>query len=163
MLPVRFDRLRPGNFVDDIEQQWHKLVDSFFAPPHVNDLKNRLKTNSGYPRVDVFTTADRYVVQASVCGVSPDDVQVEIFEEGGGRYLRISGQMAEEHAHRDEECAFRMKELRKGSFVRVLPLPDEVEGDPDASIKDGIVTLTWKLPRALARSPDVRRIPLKKD
>lgn len=158
-----FYNRRLTNFVDDVEQQWHKLVDNFFNPSNVCDLKNKLKTNSGYPRLDVFTTSDHYVVQASVPGVNPDDVTVEVYTENEVRYVRISGHMAQEYTSEDEDATFRVKELKRGSFVRVHSLPTDVEGDPEAKVKDGIVTLKWKLPKSIEKSKEVKRITLKKE
>lgn len=162
MLPTLYNNNRINSFVDNIEQQWHKLVDNFFAAPHVSDLKNKLKMNSGYPRLDVFTTDKEYCIQASVPGVNPENLAVETFTEDDVRYLRLSGQMSEEVSYKDENCIFRTRELRRGSFARTIALPEDLEGDPDARIKDGIVTLTWQI-KPPKSPPDVKQIQLKKE
>lgn len=151
-----------NSFVDDVEQHWQKIVENFFQPNSIGDLKNKVK-NSGYPRMDVYTQDDKYIVQATVPGVHPDDVAVETYEENGCRYLRISGQMSEEYRIHGDDAAFTHKELHRRGFVRYIALPDTIKGDPEAKIRDGIVTLSWKTTKTVPRSPDIKRIELKRE
>lgn len=168
MLPVPYNRnltngmfSRFPSFMNDMEDHWNKLVDSFFNPASVGDLKNKIK-NGGYPKLDTFETADQYIIQASVPGVDPDDLNVEMYEEGDTRYVAISGQMAEEYRYKDEDAKWCRKELRRSSFRRVESLPEYVQGDPEAKIKDGIVTLSWPTVKQVKGSADVKKITLKK-
>lgn len=165
MLPVlktnRFNSM--SNFIDDVEKHWNKVVDSFFAPSSIGDLKNKLKNNTGYPRIDAFTTKDSYCIQASVPGVKTDDLKLEMFIEDGTNYIRLSGQMSEEYSYKDDDTSWQMKELCRRAFTRTIALPDYLVGEPDANIKDGIVSLVWKLPKEVAQpTQKIKVIPIKK-
>jgi hypothetical protein len=42
------------------------------------------------------------------------------------------------------------------------PLPENIEGEPVAELKDGILTLTFKLQLPEEKRPEVKRIPIQK-
>lgn len=161
MLPTLYKDFRVSSFIDEFEREWFKTVDNFFQPSHVSELRNRLKNNSNYPKWDVYSTDDSYRIQASVPGVNPEDLKVEIFTDDTTRYVRLSGQMSEEHQERG--ATWQVKELKRGAFSRVDPLPDGLDGDPEARIKDGIVTLCWAKPKEVAKRQDTKVIQLKRE
>jgi len=43
--------------------------------------------------------------------------------------------------------------LKRSSFERRVLLPDFVTGDPEATIKDGILRLVWKVPELVQPKP----------
>ena len=148
-------------------QHWQSLMDNFFKPNSMNELKTRF-SNSSFPRVDIYTQKDTYNIEATVPGVNPDDLLVEVFEEPeevrsksnlpNSKFVRITGQMSEGK----EDANFHYKELRRSKFIRTLRLPDDVVGDPDAEIKDGILRLTWKTAAPVEIVPETKVITLKK-
>lgn len=151
-------RTNLNSIVGDFESHWNNILNKFFHPDSLGDLKNRLK-NSGYPKVDTFSAGDKYLIQATVPGVKPEDLTVEIFEDGGNRFVRMTGQMSEEY--KVDEADWEHRELHRRSFSRVVPLPSYIEGDPDAKIKDGIVSLVWQDERE--KPKPVKKIELKKE
>ena len=60
------------------------------------------------------------------------------------------------------ENQYHIRELSYGSFKRQLRLPENIEGDPVAELKDGILTLTFKLQLPEEKKPEVRHIPIQK-
>lgn len=149
--------------MDDVERHWHKVVDNFFRPESLSELKNKVKNNSGYPKIDVFTNGNSYTIQASVPGVKPDDLTVEAFDEDGVNYVRLSGHMSEEYTFKDEETNWQTKELCRRAFTRTVALPGNLEGEPEAKIKDGIVTLKWKVKSEQPAIPTTKVITLKQE
>lgn len=156
------NRFTLSNFVDDFEKHMYNIADSFFTCSSISDLKNKMKSNTGYPKLDVFVNKDNYVIQASVPGVKPEDLTIEIQEENGIRYAKISGKMSEEYSFKDDDTNWQTKELCRRAFQRVVAIPENITGDPDAMIKDGIMSLTWGLPKELKQVSSTKVIELKK-
>jgi len=101
--------------------------------------------------LDVTTTKDALVVQASLPGVQPD--QVEITVENGT--LTITGQTAEERL--DDGASHLVREIRRGSFSRSVTLPNGLEPDKaEATFENGVLRL--RLPKAEQVKPRQIRI-----
>ncbi|MCA9372762.1 Hsp20/alpha crystallin family protein [Candidatus Woesebacteria bacterium] len=115
--------------------------------PSVWDDDDLLSMTSGNNNLDVYETDDEVVVQANVAGVPADQVEV-LFEKG---VLRIKAQKAEEAA--DKQRQHYSKSSWNYSYRVTVPgvsmLDHNVE--PDAVIKDGVVTI--KLKKAEASKP----------
>ena len=88
-------------------------------------------------RVDEYQENGTLVVKAELPGIDPEkDVEVTVVDN----VLHIEAERREEE--RTEEKGYVRKELRYGSFVRNLPLPQGVaESDIKASYKDGILEI----------------------
>ena len=94
--------------------------------------------------VDVFHDGDNIVVQASIPGVAPEDIQVTI-EEG---VLGIKVERKAENEERDGN--YLRRERRSGRFQRALRLPDTVDVDKAETRYDqGVLTVT--LPKIEAK------------
>jgi HSP20 family molecular chaperone IbpA len=74
--------------------------------------------------------------------------------------LEISG-TSKSNGERSEN-QFHIRELSDGSFKRQLRLPENLEGEPVAELKDGILTLTFKLQLPEEKQPESRKIPIQK-
>lgn len=159
LVPIRNNLF--NSFVDDVENHWNKLIDNFFSPNSINDLRKQTQKTGNYPRWDVFTHNGNYVIQAAIPGMTSKDIVVETFDKDDVTYVRVSGQMSEEYRYKNEDCSWSSKELHRRSFYRVEPLPNDLRGDPEAKIKDGMLTLSWKLPQLIPKQTDVKRIEVK--
>ena len=93
-------------------------------------------------RVDEFREEGTLVVRAELPGFDPEkDVDVTVCDG----MLCIEAEREEEE--KSEEKGFMRHELRRGSFSRMLPLPDGVsEADIKASYKDGILEIRVPVP-----------------
>ena len=87
--------------------------------------------------LDVIENEDAYIVQASVPGVNPDDIEITMEKN----VLTISGESrADENIHGEE---YRLRERRFGSFSRSIHFPVEVNSDSiKADYEHGVLSLT---------------------
>jgi HSP20 family molecular chaperone IbpA len=107
-------------------------------------------------------------VEVAVPGVEPDDLKIEILVESDSclgiethqRVLRISGRMSHDYQY-SNNIDYLFRELTRAKFQRIVRLPDEAKGEPEAVIKNGMLTLTWTLEKPL--EAEVKLIPIKKE
>jgi HSP20 family protein len=94
----------------------------------------------GAPAMEVSQTDSQYVVRAELPGLKPDDVQIEVTEDG----LTLSGERTFE---RDlNKGGTHRTEIRYGRFYRVIPLPDGANVDKaKAKFEDGVLEVTFPL------------------
>jgi HSP20 family protein len=108
------------------------------------------RTPGWLPPVDVYETADQYVITAEVPGLSRD--QIEIHAREGRLVLR--GVRTSHHASCEQ---YHRVERGYGPFSRTFSLPDTVTPERiEADLRDGILTIS--LPKNAANAP--RRIPV---
>jgi HSP20 family protein len=138
LLHSDFPALREDLFFP-IEQHFNQIFNEFFGKNSLNSVVSK----SGYPKMDVGVEGSQFVVRAALPGLEEKDVQVELTPE---RVLRIAGQMSEEFQS-PEGSRYWAKELRRSQFLREVALPKDLEGDPVATMKAGILTLSWDLPK----------------
>jgi HSP20 family protein len=84
--------------------------------------------------VDVYEDGKDIVAEMNVPGLKGEDIDVEVEDS----YLRISGRR--EEVQEKKEKNHYAKEIRRGSFERVVQLPDAVEQElVSAEYKDGVL------------------------
>lgn len=88
------------------------------------------------PPVDLYETADRYVLVAEVPGLARDDLDIQL-QDG---VLTLSGVRREQ----SQTCEqYHRVERGHGSFVRRFQLQGPVDGDRiTADLRDGVLTVT---------------------
>lgn len=142
---------------------FEQVFDKFFNDLYSDLSPNSLKAKSGFPRWDIYQSDDEWVVEVAATGCEPDDVTVEILPTENSNYhrmLKISGRVAENFQLSDN-VTYSVRELRRSSFERFVYLPNDVAGDPRATMKNGILKLAWDLPLA-KRKPEAKKIEIKK-
>ncbi|MCA9770384.1 Hsp20/alpha crystallin family protein [Candidatus Dependentiae bacterium] len=83
---------------------------------------------------DVSEDDDNVIVIMHTAGIDPDHVDIKVKEH----HLYISGTRKHEEETKDQE--FYRKEIRRGSFERIIPLPCTVDGSQaHAQMKDGVL------------------------
>ena len=86
-------------------------------------LVNR-SANPGYDMaVDVYEDGNDLVAEMNLPGLKVDEIDVEVEDN----YLRIAGRR--EEVQEKKEKSHYAKEIRRGSFERVVALPDLVDQD----------------------------------
>ena len=102
------------------------------------------------PPVDLYETADAYVLTAEIPGVEREDLDIQT---GEGR-ITISGLRQE----RPLACEqFHRLERGHGSFQRSFQLPLPIDhAAVTADLKDGVLTI--RIPKV--QGPSTRRIPI---
>lgn len=109
----------------------------------VEDLVEQPADDSaeGQLAVDVYQTKDDIVIQSTIAGVKPEDLDISIAND----MVTVKG-----HRQKMEEVKaddYFYQECYWGSFSRALALPVEIDVDKArADLKDGVLTLT--LPKA---------------
>ncbi len=102
--------------------------------------------------VDVYSTADELVIQASVPGVDPEAVEITI----EGDTLTIQGDLGRPL----EDVDYHIQERRFGPFARTLTLNLPVQADKaEAVFEKGVLTLT--IPKAEEVRPKVIKVQSK--
>ena len=86
---------------------------------------------------DVYETDKEVIVEMNVPGFKKEDIKIS-FQEG---YLKVEGRTEEEKEEKEKN--YWRKEIRKGSFVRTIPLPREVDvKKAKANLKDGVLKVS---------------------
>jgi len=107
------------------------------------------------PAVDLTETAEAYLLEASLPGWKPEQVDVSI--ENG--VLSLKGDVAEPGAPADGVTE-HVREIRRSSFLRRFTLPTEVDAEKaTASFENGMLTLC--IPKAEVVKPKQIRIEVK--
>ena len=90
--------------------------------------------------LDVVEEQGHIVVRASLPGVDPENIQVNI--EDGMLTIRAETKTETEHEH--EEKGYLVRERRVGSFRRSFHLPDSADqANAAAKYENGVLTLTF--------------------
>jgi len=90
----------------------------------------------GQLTVDVYQTPTEIVVESTIAGVSPDDIDVNVTRDA----VTIRGKRHREKKIRDEDYFYQ--ECYWGRFSRSVILPQEVDAEAaHASFKNGILTV----------------------
>jgi hypothetical protein len=75
-------------------------------------------------------------------------------------FVKVSGKMADDYVEKDGE--WQVRELKRGSFERVFQLPEDVNGEPKAVLKDGLLTLIWHI-KQKEEIPKIKNIEIKEE
>jgi HSP20 family protein len=137
-VPVRtVDPVDPFSAIDRMFEFW-PLV----RPLRFPTLVTRPWIADEFIPVDQYQEDGVLVVKAELPGIDPDkDVDLTVTDGT----IRISAERREEE-HK-EGTDYVRREMRYGSFTRVLPLPEGVsESDIKASYKDGILEVRVPTP-----------------
>lgn len=103
--------------------------------------RSSLVKMSGDLAVDIYEKGGSIVAEMNIPGINPEDIDVSIEDN----YLRISGSHKEEKE--DTIKHYYSKEIRRGSFERIVALPASVKRDGvDAEYHNGRLHIT--MPKA---------------
>jgi len=104
------------------------------------ELENISDEGEGQLTVDVYQTPEDIVVESTVAGVKPEDIDVDVTSES----VTIRGERHREN--KIEEGNYFYRECFWGKFSRSVILPQEI--DPDkahSSLKNGVLVI--RLPK----------------
>ena len=128
-------RWEPAREMMSLRDAMDRLFDDAFTRPL------SLKDAWSVPAIDMYQTDDEIVVKASLPGIKPDEVQINVT----GEVLTLKGEI--KHEEDKKEKAWHIHEQRYGSFERSVALPTDVVADKaKAEFENGILTIT--LPKA---------------
>ncbi|HYY54531.1 MAG TPA: Hsp20/alpha crystallin family protein [Candidatus Dormibacteraeota bacterium] len=137
---TRFDPFR--DFVSLREAMDRLLEDSVIRPA---TLITNGQQGTSFP-VDLYETADGYVLKATLPGVAPDALDINATTDG----VSIKAEVKPDAGVREE--SWLLRERRYGTFQRHFGLPMEIDPNKvEASFDNGVLTLT--LPKAETVKP----------
>ncbi len=100
--------------------------------------------------VDLYESDNNLIANMSVAGIEPEDIDVTVEDN----YLRIIGTRNETNEIKDRN--YYSKQISRGSFEKVVPLPIEIEKDSiQAEIDNGILTITMSKKEEIAEKKKV--------
>jgi HSP20 family protein len=101
--------------------------------------------------LDVRTTSDALLVEASLPGIKPEDVDITV--ENGTLTIRAE----DSSQHEDEQGGWVVREISRGSLMRTVTLPTGLEADKaEATFDNGVLRL--RFPKAEQVKPRQIRI-----
>ena len=129
---IRWDPMRE---MSEVRNMMDRAFDDFFSRSPVS------YDGMGSIEVNMLQTDNDIVVEASIPGVKPEDINISVT----GDTLTLRGEMKEDEEYK--EANYHIKEMRHGSFSRTMPLPVKVNSDKaKAEFENGVLKLT--LPKA---------------
>lgn len=85
---------------------------------------------------DVYEKNGNVIIEMNTAGMDPEDINITVEDD----FVRISGTREEEEVK--EERDYFVKEIRRGSFERIIDLPTEVSPEETkAEFKNGILII----------------------
>ena len=101
--------------------------------PFLDTFEN-LENTDFLPAIDVYEDHDQVIVEASLAGISPEDVNISVKDD----IFNLEG-TRRETSEIDEKNYYR-KEVRTGSFHRSVILPASVQADKaEANFENGLL------------------------
>ncbi len=125
---------------EEEENSKHLKIESEDKEPakEISEIKG--DEDEGELTVDIYDRGDEIVIQSTVAGVKPEDLDVSITSES----VTIRGKR--EQSEEIKEKNYYYKELFWGTFSRSVILPEEIdEESAEASLKHGLLTV--RLPK----------------
>lgn len=158
-LPTR--RFRTPSFLSNLHDQFFAPLEQQFEEMWreavgETGLLDGIQSAAGYPKLNCFIDGDFFIVEATVPGAEQKDVQVEV--DNGILTITVENQNQTE---KKDDRTFFFREIRKSKSVRQVRLPDYLVGEPDALIKNGILTIKWKHERKQEEPPKTKKIEVK--
>lgn len=124
--------------------EFDRMFEDFFPMIRANRSQfSQANTSDGFMgfdmAVDVYEQDDKVIAEMNLPGIDPEQVDVEV--ENG--VLRISGQRSADVTNEDKEGNYFRREIRRGSFSRVVSLPETANTEKSsAHYKDGVLKIT---------------------
>lgn len=133
-----------------------QAMDRLFEDSFVRAPRGADGSGSAIPAIDIVETADKIGIKATLPGVKPEDVDINITPEG----LVIKGEVKSETE--TKEANYVRRECHYGSFSRSIPLPAGLKIDKaEANMENGILTLD--IPKAEEVKPRSIKIKAKSE
>ncbi|MBI5303517.1 MAG: Hsp20/alpha crystallin family protein [Chloroflexi bacterium] len=144
---IRWEPFRPVTTLRD-------AMDHLFEDSFLNARGWMAPTFATEFAMDLYETKDHVVVQATLPGVKPDDVEITI----AGNTLTIRGETQQETEIK--QATYHRRERRVGSFTRCVMLPAGLESaKAEAEFENGVLTL--RVPKSEEIKPKTVKVKTK--
>lgn len=106
------------------------------------------------PAMDIYETDKEVIAEINVPGIDPEKINISV-EKG---VLTVSGSVEEKKE--EKKKGYWRKEIRKGSFERMVRLPAAVKEDKiDATYENGVLKIV--MPKTEEKKAEVKKIKVK--
>lgn len=134
------------------------LLEKFFRRPPVPIDLQQTPEKWLEPDIEIIETAKDVIVSAELPGMNPDDIEVNISQDG---YLTISGEKQHHIAESDEQTGTYFSEFSYGTMQRTVPLPADLKyDDVSACFENGVLSV--KIPKTEDAARKVKKVPVQK-
>lgn len=120
-----------------------KVKEKKIKPADENEVESSdsiFEEGEGQLTIDVYQNHDEIVIESTIAGVKPEDLDVAITSEA----VTIRGKREKQETVKDEDYFYQ--ECYWGKFSRSIILPQEIDADKAAaSLKNGILII--RLPK----------------
>lgn len=132
-----------------LKRRFSEEMDRIFGDTYANfGLTGPMQTGRGgqqsgewMPAIDLFERGNNLIVRADLPGINPDDVKVELEDDG----LVIHGETKFEREEENEGVYH--SERRYGRFYRFIPLPENIDVDQiSANYRNGVLEISLPKP-----------------
>ncbi len=125
----------------EVEIELTKAGSSILSKEKIDaEINDFVEEVEGQLTVDVYQTPTEIVIQSTVAGVDPENLDISITNES----VTVRGKR--ERLERVKEEDYFFQECYWGRFARSIILPQEVDGEKAvATIKNGVLTI--RLPK----------------
>ena len=127
-------------FFDENEKTFNDLMDSVFGNWITFPLTKsfNLSNKVAEPKIEVKETDKDIFIRAELPGISENDINLEVSEDG---YIILSGEKKQEKEEHFKGSYF--SEISYGSFSRTIPLPLDLKyKDAKADFENGILKVS---------------------
>jgi HSP20 family protein len=120
----------------DIFSEFNNMLNDFWNDHNWEArIFEEIQPKGRFPKVDVKSLADKYVVDIAAAGFDKKDIELELRDN----CLLIKAEKAIEDENSDGEYIYR--EIARRSFSRVVRFPEKVDiGNIDCKYENGIVS-----------------------
>jgi HSP20 family protein len=150
-----FDVMNPFNLIRRLSDEMDRVFGDFVSPEVGRSLSRTVGGNvpggDWMPAIEVRQKDNNIIVRADLPGVNPEDVKVELQEDG----LLIEGET--KHEEVQEKEGFFHSERSYGRFSRFIPLPENVDADQiSANYRNGVLELTIPVPEQVKNKKQIQ-------
>jgi len=120
----------------DIFSEFNRMFDNFWNDHNWEArIFEEIQPKGRFPKVDVRSLADKYVVDIAAAGFDKDDIDLELRDNC--LLIRAEKSMEDEETEGD----YIYREIARRSFSRVVRFPEKINMDEvDCKYENGIVT-----------------------
>jgi HSP20 family protein len=134
----------PFSHWSSLQREMNELFSRFFGEGEQAGAAWASPSAGYVPQVESWVRDHTLYIKADLPGIDPKDVEVTV----EGNRLTLRGERKAEHE--GKEGNYFHREVRYGSFVRTMTIPEGIQAeDVQASYRNGVLELTLPLPAAM--------------
>ena len=123
------------NFYDDLFNDVFSIVKADNKP-----IFSRPMENSGFPFYNIYEKTDGgLVIEFTVAGYNRDSINISVENNN------LCVQATHDEKSEDDKKNYKFKSITKRSFKKYFSVPSKYSSEPEATFKDGILSIEFKL------------------